>query len=87
MNFIPHWTHIKPKSDGYYWYIGPVYSDEMHGYRKPSDEPRLAHVFAFSVYSWGSPLVKFYGSTVDRRLKEIPDDAWWHGPIKVPEKP
>lgn len=86
-----NWTTDKPTKPGYYWYWGPVLTNDF----KLTDHNQWPVTIAYvsqkslSGYPWH---VKFMFSTVRLffsgcliRWGIIPDDAKWIGPIEEPE--
>lgn len=91
------WALEKPKRAGFYFYIGPVYANEFKRC-KPLSGLHLYPLTVARVGAWvqeipvsstnwetGTIMVEFLCSTVTRKLREIPDDALWAGPITPPQ--
>jgi len=77
------WTYNKPEKSGYYWYKGPVTADQLKKWDRIKEKEKFCTIAKLN-NSYDNR-VEFLGFTVKRKMKKIPNDALWCGPIPHPD--
>ncbi len=76
-----NWTTEKPKQEGYYWYAGPAFKEQLD-----SEDPvvvRIENIFAlpFQEHEFEVEVPGVEGSF---NINDI--EGLWYGPIEVPRR-